>query len=69
MKLSDIAKRANVSVSTVSKAFADSKEINEETRKEILSIAKEMGVYDKYYKGKYNRKIIAIIAPELKSQF
>jgi len=69
MKLSDIAKKANVSVSTVSKAFADSKEINEETRKEILSIAKEMGVYDKYYKGKYNRKIIAIIAPELKSQF
>lgn len=69
MKLSDIAKKANVSVSTVSKAFSDSKEINEETRMRVLNIAKELGVYDKYYKGKYNRKIIAIIAPELKSQF
>lgn len=68
MNLSTIAKKANVSVSTVSKAFSDSREISEETRENILNIAKELGVYDKYYKGKYNRRIIAVIAPELKSQ-
>ena len=58
MNLSTIAKKANVSVSTVSKAFSDSREISEETRENILNIAKELGVYDKYYKGKYNRRDI-----------
>ena len=66
--LKNIAEKANVSVSTVSKAFSDSREISTKTRERILEIAKELGVYDKYYKGKYNRKIIAVIAPEIKSQ-
>ncbi len=69
MNLKTIAKMAHVSVSTVSKAFSDSKDISDKTREDILNIAKRLGVYDKYYKGKYNRKIIAVIAPEIKSQF
>lgn len=66
--LKNIAEKANVSVGTVSKAFSDSREISVKTKEKILDIAKEMGVYDKYYKGKYSRKIIAVIVPEVKSQ-
>ena len=53
--LKNIAEKANVSVSTVSKAFSDSREISTKTRERILEIAKDLGVYDKYYKGKSNR--------------
>lgn len=40
--LKDIAKRANVNVSTVSRALNDSSEINEDTKKLIRKIAEEM---------------------------
>jgi len=40
--LKDIAKRANVNVSTVSRALNDSSEINEDTKKMIRAIAAEM---------------------------
>ena len=53
MNLSKLAQLANVSVSTVSKAFSDSKEISEQTKELIFSVAKDNGCFDKYYKPKY----------------
>ena len=65
MTLAKIAKLANVAVSTVSKAFSDSPEISKETKEQIMKIAKETGCYEKYYKPKYNKKLIAVICPEV----
>ena len=65
MTLAKIAKMANVAVSTVSKAFSDSPEISSETKELIINIAKETGCYEKYYKPKYNKKLIAVICPEM----
>ncbi len=65
MTLAKIAKLANVAVSTVSKAFSDSPEISKETKEQIIKIAKETGCYEKYYKPKYNKKLIAVICPEV----
>lgn len=41
--IKDIAKKANVSYATVSRALSGSSEINEETKKRILHLADEMG--------------------------
>ncbi len=69
MTLKDIAKEAGVSVGTVSKAFAGSDEIGIKTRERIFDIAKRNGCYEKYKKDKYSQKVIAIICPELGSEF
>lgn len=65
MNLSTIAKLAGVSVSTVSKAFAGSAEISDQTREQIYRIARENGCFDKYIKHKYNKKVVAVICPEM----
>lgn len=65
MTLSKIAKNANVSVSTVSKVFSDSPEISKETKDTVIKVAKELGCYEKYYKPKYAKKLIAVICPEV----
>lgn len=65
--LSKIAKLANVSVSTVSKAFSMSKEVNQETRELIFKIAKENHCFKKYYNAKYPKIVIAVISPEFDS--
>ena len=65
MTLAKIAKIANVAVSTVSKAFSDSPEISKETKEQIIKIAKDTGCFEKYYKPKYNKKLIAVICPEM----
>ena len=64
-----IAKLAECSVSTVSKAFSGSDEISETTRERIFSIAKEHGVFDKYNKNKFKKKVIAVICPEIISNY
>ncbi len=69
MTMKELAKLANVSVATVSKAFCDAEDVSEDTKNHIFSIAKEAGCFGKYYKGKYHKKIIAIICPELKSNY
>lgn len=66
--LSKIAKLAHVSISTVSKAFSMSPEINEQTRELIFDIAKEHGCFKKYYKAKYPKHVIAVICPEFQSR-
>ena len=45
MNLSKLAQIANVSVSTVSKAFSDSNEISIQTKEHIFEIAKEYGCH------------------------
>ncbi len=69
MTMKDLARLANVSVSTVSKAFCDADDVSRETKDRIFAIAKKNGCYGKFYKGKYHKKIIAIIVPEVKSNY
>ena len=65
--LSKIAKEAHVSVSTASKAFSGSPEVNEETRELVFRVAKEFGCFKKFYNAKYPKLVIAVIAPEFSS--
>ncbi len=69
MTLKDIAKLCNVSVSTVSKAFWDAEDISDSTKQLIFDVAKENGCYEKYYKGKYHKFVVAVICPEIDSQY
>lgn len=69
MNLETLAKLAGVSVATVSKAFAGSGEISEETRKRIFGIARENGCFDKYNKNRFGKKVFAVICPEVKSEY
>lgn len=69
MNLNTLAGLCGVSAATVSKAFSGSNEISEETRQKIFDIAKQYGVYDRYNKNKYNKKVIAVICPELNSDY
>lgn len=69
MTMSELAKLANVSVSTVSKAFSEADDINIDTKNRIFEIAKQTGCYGKFYKGKYHKKIIAVICPEIASDY
>lgn len=65
MTMKELAKLANVSVSTVSKAFSEADDISAETKAYIFQLAREYGCYGRYFKGKYHKKIVAIICPEL----
>lgn len=67
--LSKIATLAHVSVSTVSKAFSGSNEVNEQTRALIFEIAKQHNCFKKYYNAKYPKYVIAVICPEFKSRY
>lgn len=69
MTMKQLAKLANVSVSAVSKAFSGAEDISEETRQHIFTLAKEYGCYNRFYKGKFPKPIIAIIYPEVISQY
>jgi len=69
MTMRELAKLANVSVSTISKAFADADDICAETKERIFALAKQYGCFGKYYKGKFSKKVFAIICPELISVF
>ena len=69
MTMSELAKLANVSVSAVSKAFGNANDINEKTREHIFEVARQTGCYFKFYKGKYPKKIVAIICHEIISDF
>ena len=69
MTLNTLAKLSGVSVATVSKAFSGSNEISEETRARIFDISREHDCFDKYNKNKFDKKVIAVICPELKSDY
>lgn len=69
MTMRELALLANVSVSTVSKAFGGAKDVNDDTKKRIFDIARQTGCYNKFYKGKYPKKIIAVICHEIISDY
>lgn len=72
--LKNIAKIANCSVSTVSRAINNCHDVSEQTRTRILEIAKEQGYFQakKHIKAENRKKNhfnIAIISPEIESSF
>lgn len=67
--LTKIAKMANVSVSTASKAFSMSPEVSEETRNIIFEIAKSHGVLKKFYSAKYPKLVIGVICSNYYNPF
>lgn len=69
MTMRELAKEANVSLSTVSKAFLDADDVSKQTKEHIFAVAKACGCFWKYYKGRYQKRVIAIICPELLSNF
>ena len=66
--LADIAKRAGVSPSTVSKALRAKDDINKETASQILAYAAEMG-YSLSNKGNNGKQCVGILFPELISDY
>ncbi len=68
MTLKELAELAHVSQSTVSKAFSNAKDISTETREYIFKVAKEYNCYEKFHKGNYFKKIVAVICPEIKTE-
>ena len=69
MTLRELSKLCNVSISTVSKAFSSADDISQETKERIFEVAKKYGCYGKFYKGKYEKKVIAVICPELSNYY
>ena len=67
--LSKIAKLANVSVSTASKAFSMSPEVSEQTREAIFDIAHKNGCFKKFFNAKYPKLVVAVICPEFESLY
>lgn len=70
MTLKKIAELAGVSVSTVSKALSDSREISPQKTKEIQKIAREQGYYAKRQKTaqeykRFSAPHILIVCPEI----
>lgn len=66
--VSDIAKKAGVNKSTVSKALNNSEDINPETAKKIRKIAAESGYEKRFRKGAENRTL-GIVCPEIDDAF
>lgn len=69
MTLAKLAELAGVSTGTVSKAFSGSKEISEDTRQIVFSVAKKHGCFEKYYKPIFPKMVIAVLCPEIHSLF
>jgi DNA-binding LacI/PurR family transcriptional regulator len=67
--LTEVAKRAGVSPSTVSKALRGSNDINKDTAAQIAALAAEMGYSLGEKKNHYKRQCIGIICPELISSY
>lgn len=65
MKYVEIAKAANVSVSTVSKVMAGSSAVHRETAELVLRIAKENNVRPPKYHKNYTSIKIAVLVPEI----
>lgn len=65
MNMTKLAKLSGVSVSTISKVFSGSHEISEKTKNKIIQIAKENDCYEKYFKPHYEKKLVAVICPEI----
>lgn len=69
MTLKNLAELCGTSIATVSKAFSGKSEISEEKRQEIFDKAKELGCFEKYYKGPIEKPLIALMFPESESEY
>lgn len=69
MNIKQFADIVGYSSSTISKIFSGSSEISDETKEKVITKAKELGIYDKYNKNKYDKKVIALIIPEIESDY
>ena len=70
--IKDVAKAANVSFTTVSRALSGNPEISEETRKRILKISEEMGYTTNYIARSMIKKkteLIGLIVPSIDNPF
>ena len=69
MNLKQFASITGFSPATVSKAFSGSNEISQETKDIIFKKAKELGIFEKYNKQKYQKLVVAILCPEMESAY
>lgn len=69
MTLRDVARAANVSVGTVSKAFSGAADISAETADRIFRAARKLGCYEKYSRSRFPKKVVTLILHEYKSQY
>ena len=69
MTMTEIARLAGVSVSTVSKAFSGDKDISEATRNRVFDVAKQNDCYSKYVKSFKYKYVVAVILPEFQSGY
>ena len=70
--LKDVAKEANVSFTTVSRALSGNPEISRETRERILKICEEMGYTTNYIARSMIKKktdLIGLIVPSIDNPF
>lgn len=69
MSLKQISELTGCSIGTVSKAFSGSSEISDFTRDKIFSVAKQLGLYEKYSKNSDAPLSVALIIPEFQSEY
>jgi len=69
MTLSKLAALANVSVSVVSKAFSGRADVSDSMREHVFAVAKENGCFEQFYHARYDKPVIAVIIPEVISQY
>jgi len=70
--IKDVAKKLNVSISSVSRAFNDKYDIKKETRDRILKVAEEMGYYPNPIAKKLSQNKtfnIGVVVPEFVNEF
>ena len=72
MNLKELAKELNLSISSVSRALRDSKEISSSTKKIVLAKAKELNYHANPFASNLRRqksKTIAVVIPEIANNF
>ncbi len=72
MNLKDLAKELNLSISSVSRALRDSKEISIATKKKVMAKAKELNYHPNPFASNLRRqksKTIAVVIPEIANNF
>lgn len=72
INLRKLAEKLNLSISTVSKAFQDTYDINPQTRERVLALAKELNYQPNLYASslrKQQSKTIAVVLPQIANNF
>jgi DNA-binding LacI/PurR family transcriptional regulator len=65
----ELARLANVSISTVSKAFGGAEDVSEETKEHVFAVARRHGCFGKFSKNRFQKHVIAIVCPELSGDY